>query len=341
MRLDELAELIHGELKGDGAVEITGVAGLADASASDISFVASGKSLGEAAKSNACCFVVSGFFDELKKPQVRVDDAEAAFFTVLLDRFRPRPAWQEKGISELAHIDPRAKVDNDATVMQHACVSAEASVGKGTVICPGVFIGENSSVGSGCLLYPNVVLMDGVALGDRVVVHSGSVIGSDGYGYMQRQGVHIKKPQVGGVIVGDDVEIGANCAIDRATMGNTVIGAGAKLDNLVHIAHNVTVGEGSLLTGQSGVAGSTKLGKYVILAGQSGVKDHVKVADNAIIAAKSAVLGDIGEAGMYGGIPAISINTWLRSSAAFTRIPELIKTVRRLEKRLEELEKKE
>jgi len=341
VKLHELAELICGQLKGDGGMEVTGVAGLSEATASEVSFVASEKNVAEAAKSNACCLVVSEFHDKLKCPQIIVEDPELVFFNVLLEKLRPRQPLPRKGVSELAFIDPEASLADDVSVLPYAYISAGASVGPGTTICAGVFIGAKTVVGSNCLLYPNVVLMDGVTLGNSVTVHAGSVIGSDGYGYMQRKGVHVKKPQVGGVIVSDNVEIGANCAIDRATTGNTVIGAGTKLDNLVHVAHNVTVGEGSLLTGQVGIAGSTKIGKYVILAGQSGVKDHVEVADNAVIAAKSAVLGDIKEAGMYGGSPAIPINTWLRSSAAFTKLPELIKTVRRLEKRLDELEKKE
>jgi UDP-3-O-[3-hydroxymyristoyl] glucosamine N-acyltransferase len=341
MKLKELAELTGGELRGDEGADVTGVAGLADASSGDVSFLASAGNLSEALKSNACCLLVPEFFDEIEKPQIRVEDPERVFFTELLDKFRQRPAWPNAEISPQAYIDPGVTLGEGVAVMPFAYVSAAASLGEGTVVCPGVFIGEGSRVGEGCVLFPNVTLMDGVTLGDRVIVHSGTVIGSDGYGYMQRDGVNIKKPQAGGVVVGDDVEIGANCAIDRATTGNTLIGAGTKLDNLVHIAHNVTIGEGSLITGQVGIAGSTKIGKYVILAGQVGVKDHVTVADNAVFAAKSAVMSDIRESGMYSGIPAIPIKNWLRSSAAFAKMPELIKTVRRLEKRLEELEKKE
>ena len=342
MKLTELAKLIGGELRGDGGINARGVAGLADAASDDLSFVASDKSLRAAIKSKACCLLVPEFFEELgEKNQIRVQDPELVFFTVLLKEFKPRPDWNWEGISPQAYVDQDAELGEDVSVMPLAFISAGVTLGTGTVVCPGVFIGEGARIGEGCVLYPNVSLMDGVTIGARVIVHSGTVIGSDGYGYMQRKGVHVKKPQSGGVIVEDDVEIGANCAIDRATIGNTVIGAGTKLDNLVHVAHNVTIGEGSLLTGQVGVAGSTKIGKYVILAGQSGVKDHVTVADNAIIAAKSAVITDIGEAGMYGGNPAIPLSKWLRSSVALAKLPELIKTVRQLEKRLNELEEKE
>jgi UDP-3-O-[3-hydroxymyristoyl] glucosamine N-acyltransferase len=341
MKLKELAELIGGELREEGGADATGVAGLADATSREISFIVSSKNLPNALKSDACCFLVPEFFDDIKKPQIRVEDPELVFFTVLLEKFRPRPAWPEGEVSRQAYVDPGASLAGDVTVMPFAHVSSGVSIGSGTVLCPGVFIGEGARVGEGCVLYPNVSVMDGVTMGDRVAVHSGTVIGSDGYGYMQREGVHVKKPQVGGVIIGDDVEIGANCAIDRATIGNTSIGAGAKLDNLVHVAHNVTIGKGSLITGQVGIAGSAKIGKYAIMAGQSGIKDHVSVSDNSVIAAKSAVLNDIKEPGMYAGIPAIPINTWLRSSAAFAKMPELIKTVRRLEKRLEELENPE
>lgn len=341
MKSAELAELVGGELKGPGDINITGVAGLSGATHADISFLSSGKVLQEALKSKAGCLLVSEFFKELKAPQIRVPDSERVFFSVLLDKFRPRPSWPEAGISPMAHLDPGASIGEDVTVMPFACISDGVSLGRGTVVCPGVYVGVGTRIGEGCLLYPNVSVMDGVDIGDRVTVHSGTVIGSDGYGYMQRDGVHVKKSQVGGVIIGNDVEIGANCAIDRATTGNTVIGSGAKLDNLVHVAHNVTIGEGALLTGQVGIAGSSTIGKNAILAGQAGVKDHVNVPDNTVIAAKSAVLNEIKEAGMYSGIPAIPINIWLRSSAAFSKMPDLIKTVRRLEKRLAELENKE
>lgn len=338
MRLDELATLIGGELRGPGEQEVAGVAGLGHATASDISYINSAKHVAEARESLAMGFLVGQFIDDMECPQIKVEDPELAF-AGLLERLRPRPEWPP-GISEHAFVDPSAELATDVSVMPFAYIAEGASLGPGSVVCPGVFIGRNTRVGQDCLLYPNVTLMDGVRLMDRVTVHSGSVIGSDGYGYLQRGGQHIKIPQVGGVIIEDDVEIGGNCSIDRSTTANTVIGKGTKLDNLVHIAHNVTVGEGGLLTAQVGIAGSTKVGKYVVMAGQSGIKDHVTVADNTVLAAKAGVITDIKEGGMYAGMPSMPVGDWLRASAAFARLPELMKKLRRLEKRLEQIENK-
>lgn len=338
MRLAELAALLEGELRGDADLECSGVSGLEGATPDDLSFIADAGMVDRAAESKALCILVAEFHDSLDKPQIKVDDPHLAF-AGLLERFRPRQSWAA-GVSELAYVDPEADIAPDASVNAFAYVSAGASVGPGSVICPGVFMGQGSRVGSDCLIYPGVALMDGVVLADRVIVHAGTVIGSDGYGYIQRGGRHVKVPQVGGVLVEDDVEIGANCTIDRATTDSTVIGAGSKLDNMVQIAHNVTVGAGSLLTAQVGVAGSSKIGRNVIMAGQSGVKDHVSVADGAILAGRCGVTADIREGGAYAGMPAIPIRDWLKSSAMFSKLPDLSKKIRQLERRLEEIEKK-
>jgi UDP-3-O-[3-hydroxymyristoyl] glucosamine N-acyltransferase len=196
---------------------------------------------------------------------------------------------------------------------------------------PGVALGESVTIGRQSMLHPNVVVYPGCSIGERVVIHAGAVIGSDGFGYGEEAGGRAKIPQIGVVRIGDDVEIGANCAIDRATFGSTMIGNGCRIDNLVQIGHNVQVGEGSVLVAQSGVAGSTRLGRSVILAGQSGVSGHLKVGDRSIVGAKSAVLRDLEPSSFVVGHPAVDHREWKRTQAALRRLPDLVRRVIRLE----------
>lgn len=337
MNLHELADKIAGELRGDDTINVTGAAGLRDASRNDVAYVSDKKYRDGALESQAACFIVAEFIDDLDRPQIKVADPELSFHG-LLEELSPRPAWPE-GISDKAFTDPSAKLADGVTVMPFAYVSAGVSIGRGTALAPGVFVGEGSSIGDDCTVYPNVSIMDGVHIGNRVIIHSGTTIGSDGFGFMQRSGKHIKKPHVGGVIIEDDVEIGANSTVDRATFGNTVVGSGTKIDNQVQVAHNVTLGQNTIMAGQSGIAGSSKMGDGVIAAGRVAVKDHVEVAAGIVLAANCGVSKDLKEPGVYAGMPPQKIGDWLKSSAVFTKLPELNKKIRSLEKRLEGLEK--
>jgi len=331
MKLRDVARLLGGELRGDAELEITGVAGIEDAVEGQISFVADKKSLEQAAESRASCFMVGDFVPGLGVPQIKVKNPHYSF-AVLLEHFHGerRPA---AGVHRLAFVAGDASLAPEVSVGAFAYVSEGASVGARTVLHPGVFVGEGSRLGEDCVIYPNVVIRDGVSIGDRVIIHPGAVIGSDGFGYVLHEGRHHKIPQVGGVVIGDDVEIGACTAIDRATTGNTVIGRGTKIDNLVQIAHNVKIGENSILVSQVGVAGSCNIGNYVVMGGQAGLADHINIDDGVILAARSGVMNDL-KKGVYAGAPAVPRREFMRVISYFLKLPELNDRIRELEERL-------
>lgn len=337
MKLKELALLVSGELKGNPDTEILGVASIRDVKEGEITFLSDGKLLEECARSKASCVLVKDIIPDMEKPQIVVKNPQYAF-AQLLGHFFPGPPLA-MGISSLAFISPLAMVGKDVSIHPFAYISDNVAVGKDTIIYPGVFIGEGTVIGDGCTLYANVTIREKVTVGNRVIIHSGSVIGSDGFGYVWEGGRHYKIPQVGGVIIGDDVEIGANVTIDRATTGNTLIGKGTKIDNLVQIAHNVTIGEHSIIVAQVGIAGSSEIGNFVTLAGQVGVRDHVKIADGCIIGAQAGVLADLPK-GIYVGSPAMPHRDFLKSTALFARLPELNKRIKELEEKIMTLERR-
>ena len=337
MKLKELALLVRGELKGNPDTEILGVAGIRDVKEGEITFLSDGKLLEECARSKASCVLVKDIIPDMDKPQIVVKNPQYAF-AQLLGHFFPRQPLA-MGISSLAFISPLAMVGKDVSIHPFAYISDNVTVGKDTIIYPGVFIGEGTVIGDGCTLYANVTIREKVTVGNRAIIHSGSVIGSDGFGYVWEEGRHYKIPQVGGVIIGDDVEIGANVTIDRATTGNTLIGKGTKIDNLVQIAHNVTIGEHSIIVAQVGIAGSSEIGNFVTLAGQVGVRDHVKIADGCIIGAQAGVLGNLSK-GIYVGSPAMPHRDFLKSTALFARLPELNKRIKELEEKITILERR-
>jgi UDP-3-O-[3-hydroxymyristoyl] glucosamine N-acyltransferase len=337
MKLNALALLVNGELKGDPDTDILGVAGIHDVKEGEITFLSDAKLLEECARSKASCVIVKDFIPAMDKPQIAVKNPQYAF-AQLLQHFFPRPLFA-MGVSSLAFISPSAIVEKDVSIHPFAHVSDNVTIGRNTVLYPGVCIGEGTVIGNGCTIYANVTIREKVAVGNRVIIHSGSVIGSDGFGYVWEGGRHYKIPQVGGVIIGDDVEIGANVTIDRATTGNTLIGRGTKIDNLVQIAHNVTIGEHSIIVAQVGIAGSSEIGNFVTLAGQVGVPDHVKIADGCIIGAQAGVLGNLSK-GIYIGSPAMPHRDWLKSTALFARLPELNKRIKELEEKITILERR-
>lgn len=276
-----------------------------------------------------------------------VDDVSYALSQALA-LLHPEPE-RPPGVAPTAIVDPSAEVDPTAWIGPYVVIRAGSRIGARAAIHPFVAIGRDCAVGERAVLHPHAVLYDGSEIGAGSIVHAGAVIGSDGFGYATHGGVHHKVPQVGRAVLGDEVEIGANTTIDRATLGETRIGSGTKVDNLVQVGHNVKVGERSILCGQAGIAGSTELGRYVVLAGQVGVSGHLEVADGTQVAAKSAVLRSAEEKGrQIGGIPAVPIADWRRQAAATARLPEalrrqndLMRRVERLEKRLEALGRRE
>jgi UDP-3-O-[3-hydroxymyristoyl] glucosamine N-acyltransferase len=338
MKLIEFSKILDGTVHGNPDIEITGVSGVKEAKEGDITFLSSPKYLKDLSASKASCVLVKDVVKDINIPQLKVSNPYFAFAKAI-EYFYPQPSFAP-GVSKDAYISDKADIGKNVTVFPFSYISDHVSVGDTTAIMTGVFIGENTKIGSCCILYPNVVIRENVVLGDRVIIHSGTVVGSDGFGYVFESGSHYKIPQVGGVVIGDDVEIGSNVSIDRATLGNTIISEGAKIDNLVQIAHNVKIGEKSLIIGQVGIGGSTEIGSFVTLAGQVGVADHASIESGTIVGGQSGIIGTLTK-GLYTGTPAIPHMNWLRSQSLFAKLPELNKRIKELEERLNTLEKED
>lgn len=338
MKLREIAEKISGEIKGDPDIEINGVAGITDAVEGDITFLSDNRYLKDCLSSKASCIIVREFIEDIKKTQIKVKNPYYAF-AVLLEFFHPREREKE-GISPLSYVSERARLGKGVTIYPFVYVSDDAQIGDDTVIYPFVFIGKGSSIGSSCLVYSNVTIREGIRIGDRVIIHAGAIIGSDGFGYVFEGGRHYKIPQIGGVLIEDDAEIGANVTIDRATTGNTIIGKGTKIDNLVQIGHNVRVGENTVIVAQVGIGGSAIIGNRVMLGGQAGVSDHAIIEDGTMVGAQSGVMGHLKQ-GIYSGTPVIQHRDWLKASALFARLPEIMKRIKEIEDKLERVTRDE
>jgi UDP-3-O-[3-hydroxymyristoyl] glucosamine N-acyltransferase len=334
--LRELADVVGGTVEGDDTLVITGVAGIHEAQPGQITFVAHPK-YRRALKTTKASAVIVDRQTAADRPAIRVDQPYRAFAT-LLTLFHPRPRPQA-GIMSPVSLGERVQLGREVTLFPFVTLCDDVCIGDRVVLYPGVFVGPGSSIGDDTIVYANVSLYDRVTVGRRVVIHAGAVLGADGFGYVQGpDGRHHKIPQVGGVRVEDEVEIGANVCIDRATLGETVIRRGAKIDNLVHIAHNVEVGEDNLLLAQVGISGSCRLGKGVTLAGQVGLIDHVDIGDGATVIAQSGVAKDVAPRAVMAGTAAMPHQLWRRVQAATPRLPELLRTVAALERRLAVLE---
>jgi len=338
MKLQKLAELLAGELNGDGSIEITGVAGISEAREGDITFLSGMKLIPELSESTAAAVLVKEFIPELQKPQIKTQNPLYAF-AKLLGHFYSR-STEHRGISKNAFISEEAEIAPDVTIYDFTYISGRVRIGMGSVIFPGVFIGEACTIGQECTIYPNVTIRENTIIGNRVIIHPNSVLGADGFGYVFEEGRHNKIPQVGSVLIEDDVEIGAGVTIDRATTGATVIGKGTKIDNLVQIGHNVRVGSNVILVAQVGIGGSSSIGDGVLLGGQAGVADHAVIEAGTMAAAKSGIMGEV-KHGVYGGVPIIPHRDWLKASALFAKLPELKKRIEALEKRLSHLRDQE
>ncbi|MGB9711162.1 MAG: UDP-3-O-(3-hydroxymyristoyl)glucosamine N-acyltransferase [Thermodesulfovibrio sp.] len=336
MKLFEIAKIFNAKVEGDGNIEITGVKGFEDSREGDITYIASSKYIESAKNSKASAFIVKEKIEEINKPQLITENPQFVF-AKLLEIFYVKP-HTHKGISEKALVANTVKLGNNVTIYPFVYIEENVYIGDNTVVYPFVFIGRETLIGSDCIIYPNVTIREKVKIGSRVIIHSGSVIGSDGFGYIFHEGKHHKIPQVGGVVIEDDVEIGACVTIDRATTGNTIIEKGTKIDNLVQIAHNVKIGQNCIIVAQVGIAGSSNIGDGCILAGQVGISDHVEVEAGTIITAKSGVMPGKLSKGVYSGIPVFSHREWLKANAIFQKLPELYRKVRELEEKIKQLE---
>ncbi len=332
MKLHRISEIVRGTLRGDPDIEIEGVSGIKDARAGDITFLKDTKLLKDLENSSASAVLIGEEIRDLEIAQVIVPNPFLSF-TGLLELFYVSPR-KVKGVMNGSFISENVRLGRDISIYPMVYLSRDVVVGDRTTVSPFVSIGRNSRIGDDCIIHPHVTIGENISIGNRVIIHPGTVIGSDGYGYIFVEDRHHKIPQIGGVIIEDDVEIGSNVSIDRATTGNTVIGAGAKIDNLVQIAHNVTIGKHSLIVAQTGIAGSSSIGDYVTLAGQVGVSDHAHIDSGSIVGAKSGVMGTIKKGKYFGSPIAIPHREFLKAHSLFTRLPEMNKKIKDLEERI-------
>lgn len=334
--LAQIRDCVGGELHGASGTEVSGVSSLDLAGEGDLAYAASDRFEKAALASRAGAFVVGRLIETLRKPQLVVANP-AYSFAVIAQRFFTAP-YEPRGIAAAITRGHEVIIGPDVSIWPFVTLGDRSRIGARVTLYPGVFIGADCAVGDDCVLYPNVVVRESCRIGDRVIIHSGTVIGSDGFGYVQQEGRHHKIPQLGSVTIEDDVELGANVTVDRATFGHTVIKRGTKIDNLVQVAHNVTVGEDSILVAQVGIAGSTTLGHHVIVGGQAGLSDHIRIGDQVMIAARSGVARDLESKQIVAGSPAMPHTDWLRLQPLLTHLPEFRQQLRQLEKRLQLLE---
>lgn len=335
----EIADLVGGEVIGEGSVLIEHIRPIDEAKTGDLTFVANPKYREWLDATEASAILVAPGTEATGKTLIVVSDPYL-HLGQLLALFYPRETYTA-GIAEGVHIGEDAKVSPEATVFPGVTIDRGARVGRNVVLYPGVYVGPEVTIGEGTILYPNVTLYRKSLIGQRVILHAGVVVGSDGFGFARPGWSNDKIPQVGYVQIDDDVEIGANTTIDRGTLGRTWIQRGTKIDNLVQIAHNVVIGENSIIVALTGISGSTKLGKGVILGGQSGLVGHIQLGDHVMVGAQSGVHEDVPEGQVVSGSPHLPHHEWLRVMASLSKLPEMRKTQQQLLKRIEELEKRQ
>jgi UDP-3-O-[3-hydroxymyristoyl] glucosamine N-acyltransferase len=336
VRLDDVQRVVGGELIGSGDVTVAGVASLEEAGPRDLAYVIADRYIPTARKSRAGAFVTHRPLRELERPHVVVPHPAHAVVTVIV-RFFTAP-FKPRGIADQVARGADVRIGPDPSIWPFVVLGDRVTLGARVTLYPGVFIGDDVSVGDDTVLGPNVAVLDRCRIGSRVRIHGGSVIGGDGFGYIQHEGRHHRVPQRGIVVLEDDVELGANVTIDRATFGQTLVKRGTKVDNLVQIAHNVTVGEDSILVAQSGIAGSATLGHHVVMGGQAGIGDHLSVGDMTMIAARSGVARHTETGQIVSGSPAIPHTVALRAYGLIPHLPQLRERVRDLERRIRALE---
>jgi len=328
----EIAKLVGGEVVGDASAVLKNFAPAERAQSGDVTFAENEDYFARAEQSAATAIIAEKRFSSVKKILIRVPNARVAFAKALA-LFFPEPKFAA-GIHPTAVVAASAQIDPTAHIGPHCVVGECVRIGANSILQAGNFVGDGSKLGADVNLFPNVTLYPRTEIGNRVHIHAGTVIGSDGFGYVLDGGVHRKVPQIGNVVIGDDVEIGSNVSIDRGALGSTIIGKGTKIDNLVMIAHNVEIGEHCILIAQVGISGSTRLGNYVILAGQVGIAGHLKIGNQVTVAAQSGVMHDIPDGEKWFGTPAQPDRDTKRQLIAIHHLPELLKRVAELEKKL-------
>lgn len=329
--LTEIAALVGGEVVGDGAIVIRGVSGIQEAGDGEITFLANPRYAPFLEKSGASAVITGRDVKPGKKALIRTDNPSLAF-TRVVELLVPRRESSLKGIHPQAVVAKGATIGKDVYLGPCVVIEAGASIGDRCVIHAGSYVGEGARIGDDCLIWPNVSIREQVVIGKRAIIHSGTVVGSDGFGFVTVAGRHHKIPQTGTVVVGDDVEIGANVTIDRARFDRTSIGDGTKIDNLVQIAHNVTIGRNCLIVAQVGISGSTTIGDNVIIAGQAGIVGHITIGDNCVIMAKSGISKDLAAGSVVWGSPSQSADDEKKTIVLTRNLPKLYERVKELEK---------
>jgi len=342
--VNDIAKLLDGEVVGDGTQIISGVAKVEEAKAGMLAFIANPKYEKYAELTAASCVLVSRSFDSAKFSKlppalIKLDDPYSSF-VIAIEKFAPRKIDFPKGINATAAVHYSAKVGKNCSIGMYSVISENVVIGDNVIIHPHVVIGRDVKIGNDCLFYPHVTIREECLIGNRVIIQPGAVIGGDGFGFApKKDGLYQKIPQLGIVVLEDDVEVQANTCIDRATLGETRIKRGTKLDNLVQIAHNVVVGEDTVIAGSTGIAGSTKIGNRNMIGGAVAITGHVYTADNVKIAGGSTVSRAlIKEGETYSGYPAKDLNKWKKIEAASRQLPELLETIREMQARIKELE---
>ena len=341
IKLREIASRVGGVLAGDGEADITGIAALKEARKGDVTFLLNKGFEKFLAGSEATAVVAGKGTDPVLlagKNAVLVENPGVAYAEVAALFEKKRDV--QRGVSPDARVAPDAVVSAKAAVLPYACVESGAVIEEDAVVHPFCFIGPDVRVGAGTVIYPNVSVYGGTRIGKRVIIHAGAVLGSDGFGYVWDGSRHRKLPQLGFLEIGDDVEIGANTCIDRASLGRTVIGQGTKIDNLVQVAHNVSVGAHSILVSQVGIAGSTTVGRNVVLGGKVGVRDHVGIGDGVMAAGGTGITKDVKAGSVIAGNPHLPHREWLRLQACLKRLPELFERMHGIEESIRKGEKR-
>lgn len=322
-----------GELSGDPGLKITGAASLGEATAGEISFFSNRKYVGLLRKTRASAiFVLPDFAEPISAAQIRVSNPTRAFEQVVL-KLAPKPITFAPGIHPSAIVDPSAQIGERVSIQPYAVIEGGARIGDDTAIGVGTYIGHEVGIGAACLIYPRVTIRERTRIGSRVIIHSGAVIGADGFGFEVVDGRQEKIRQLGIVQIDDDVEIGANTTVDRARFGRTWIQQGVKIDNLVQIAHNVVIGKNSIIVAQTGISGSTRVGERVMMGGQVGIVGHIEIADGSMIAAQSGVSKSI-QGGVWFGYPAVPLREAKQQIAWIHRLGKLFARVKEIEKKL-------
>jgi UDP-3-O-[3-hydroxymyristoyl] glucosamine N-acyltransferase len=334
--LKEIADLVKGKVIGDGQITITGINSLEEASQGEIAFFFDQRYKASVEKTKASALLVSEPTSLYEGPEIVVPDASlayvkvASFFAPSVPRF--------PGISEHAVIHETSKIGEDVSIYPLVHVGEDAVIGDRVTLYPGVFVGDRVKIGNKTVIYPNVSIMHDCVIGNEVIIHAGSVIGSDGFGFVRDGAVNVKIPQIGYVQIDDQVEIGANNTIDRAALGKTWIKRGVKTDNLVQVGHNVVIGEDTVIVAHTGISGSALIGREVTIGGQVGINDHIEIGDRAMIGSQAGVAQSVSPGEVVSGTPSMPHRVYLRTAALLPRLPEMVQRLRSLEKKLNALE---